>query len=48
MFKQDSVVKLSNLVVPRAEKERKAGDGYVKSYRAMPVYSRKRIDALFD
>ena len=38
MVKQDSVVKLSNLVVPSARKESKAAVGYLKSYnRVMPT-----------
>ena len=48
MVKQNSVVKLSNLVVPCAGKESKAGCGYLESYRVMPAYSRKGMDALFD
>ena len=38
MVKQDSVVKLSSFVVPCAEKESKAGRGYLKSYKVMPAY----------
>ena len=38
MVKQDSVVKLSNLVVPSARKESKAAGGYLKSYnRVIPT-----------
>lgn len=38
MFKQVSVVKLSNLVVPSAGEESKAAGGYLKSYnRVMPA-----------
>ena len=48
MVKLDSVVKLSNLVVPCAGKESKAGCGYLESYRAMRAYSRERMDAFFD
>ena len=48
MVKQDSVVKLRNLVVPCARKESKAGCGYLESYRVMPAYSRERMDAIFD
>ena len=48
MVKQDSVVKLSNLVVPCAGNESKAGCGHLESYRVKPAYSRKGMDALFD
>ena len=48
MAEQDSVVKLSDLVVSCAGKESKAGCGYLKSYRVMPAYSREGMDALFD
>ena len=48
MVKQDFVVKLSNLVVPCAGKESKAGCGYLESYKVMPAYSREGIDTLFD
>ena len=48
MVKQDSVVKLRNLLVPCARKENKAGCGYLESYRVMPAYSRERMDAIFD
>ena len=48
MAKQDSVVKLNDLVVSCAGKESKAGCGYLKSYRVMPAYSREGMDALFD
>ena len=48
MVKQDSVAKLSNFVVPCSEKESKADCGFLESYRAMPAYSRKGMDGLFD
>ena len=48
MVKQDSVVKLSNIVVPRVRKGSKAGCGYLKSHRVMPAYSREGTDALLD
>ena len=48
MVKQDSVVKLSNIVVPCAGKESKDDFGYLKSYRVMPTYSREGMDALFE
>ena len=48
MVKQDSVVKLSNFVVPCSEKESKADCGFLESYRAMSAYSRKGMDGLFD
>ena len=48
MVKQDSIVKLSNIMVPCAGKENKAGCGYLKSYRVMPAYSREVMHALFD
>ena len=44
----DSVVKLSNSVVPYAGKESKAGCGYRKSYKVIPAYSKEGMDALFD
>ena len=43
MVKQDSGVKLSNLLVPCAGKESKAGCGYLGSCRVMPAYSREGI-----
>ena len=48
MVKQNSVVKLSNLVVPYVGKESKASCGYLESYRLKPAYSREGMDALFD
>ena len=48
MVKQDSVVKLSNLVDPCARKVSEAGCGYLESYRVMSAYSREPMDALFD
>ena len=39
MVKKDFVVKPSNLVLPCARKESKAGDGYLRSYGVMSAYS---------
>ena len=39
MVKKDFVVKPSNLVLPCARKESKAGGGYLRSYGVMSTYS---------